>query len=90
MYVVSSYIGHGHRVRFKLSVPFNDDEDKKDLMTKLGNVKHKLSGASRLPEMAQSIREKDFDTLKTHILKIAGNVTGVPLEQLDLEGLSLE
>jgi hypothetical protein len=90
MYVVSSYIGKGHSVRFKLSVPFKDNENKEDLMTKLGNVKHRLSGAARLPEVAKSISEKDFHALQTHILKIASDVTAVPLEQLDLEGLSLE
>jgi hypothetical protein len=40
--------------------------------------------------VAQSIEKKDLKTLKKHILKIVNELTGVPIEVLHLEELTLD
>jgi hypothetical protein len=89
-YTVSSAIGDDHHVRFKLSVPFRDNEEKRDLMRKLPKIKDELPMCGTLPEVAEAIQKKDLDALKKEILRIVNDIIGVPIEALGLEGLSLE
>lgn len=90
VYVVSSSIADRHYVRFKLSIPFKDDKEKADLMQKLPTIKHELSISESSADVAQSIEQKDRKTLKKHILKIVNDLTGVPIEELHLEELTLD
>ena len=89
-YTVSSAIGDDHHVRFKLSIPFRDNEEKRDLMRKLPKIKDELPMCGTLPEVAEAIQNKDLDALKKEILRIVNDLIGVPIEALGLEGLSLE
>ena len=89
-YTVSSAIGDDHHVRFKLSIPFRDNEEKRDLMRKLPKIKDELPMCGTLPEVAEAIQKKDLDALKKEILRIVNDLIGVPIEALGLEGLSLE
>ncbi len=88
-YTVSSAIGDDHHVRFKLSVPFRDNEEKRDLMRKLPKIKDELPVCGTLPEVAEAIQKKDLDTLKKEILRMVNDLIGVPIEALGLEDLSL-
>lgn len=90
VYQFSCPIGDRHYVRFKLSVPFKDNKEKADLMRKLPKIKHQLLISGNRPDVAESIERKDIDTLKQHILKGVHDITGVPIGQLDLQGLSLD
>ena len=89
VYVVSSSIAKQHYVRFKLSIPFKDNKEKADLMQKLPTIKHELSISGSHSDVAQSIEQKDLKILKKHILKIVNDLTGVPIEELRLEELTL-
>jgi len=90
VYVVSSSIADRHYVRFKLSIPFKDNKGKAYLMEKLPTIKHELSNSETTADVAQSIEQKDLKTLKKQILKIVNDVTGVPIEELHLEELTLD
>jgi len=90
IYVVSSSIADRHYVKFKLSIPFKDNKEKADLMQKLPIIKHELSISESSADVAQSIEQKDLKTLKKHILKIVNDLTGVPIEELHLEELTLD
>jgi hypothetical protein len=90
VYVVSSSIADRHHVRFKLSIPFEDNKGKAYLMQKLPTIKHELSISESSADMAQSIEQKDLKTLEKHILKIVNGLTGVPIEELYLEELTLD
>ncbi len=90
VYVVSSSIADRHYVRFKLSIPFKDNKGKAYLMEKLPTIKHELSNSESSADVAQSIEQKDLKTLKKHILKIVNHLTGVPIEELHLEELTLD
>ena len=90
VYLVSSPIGLGHYVKMKLSVPFKDGDEKRDLMNRLTTVKRELPRASMLPEITESIKEQDLDALREHILKIVAEITGLPTEKLGLEIQSLK
>lgn len=90
VYVVSSSIADRHYVRFKLSVPFKDNKEKADLMQKMPKIKEKLSISGTSSGVVQSIKKKDFKTLKKHILKIVNELTSVPIEVLNLEELALD
>ena len=89
VYVVSSSIAERHHVRFKLSIPFSNNKEKADLMQKLPTIKHELSISGSHSDVAQSIEQKDLKILKKHILKIVNDLTGVPIEELRLEELTL-
>ena len=89
-YAVSSIIGDDHHVKFKLSVPFRDKAEKHHLMRRLPDIKEELSVCGSLPKVAQIIREKDLDGLRKEILRIINDLTGVPVEELSVEGLSLQ
>ena len=90
VYVVSSSIADRHYVRFKLSIPFKDNKGKAYLMEKLPTIKHELSNSGSSADVAQSIEQKDLKTLKKHILKVVNDLTGVPIEELHLEELTLD
>jgi hypothetical protein len=90
VYVVSSSIGSRHYARFKLSVPFKDAEQKEHLMQELPKIKHVLANSKGHPKVAQTIRKKDFNAMRKYILKVAHEVTSVPLLELGLEELSLD
>jgi flagellar basal body-associated protein FliL len=90
VYVVSSSIAERHYVRFRLSIPFKDNKEKADLMQKLPAIKQELSISGSSSAVAQSIEKKDLKTLKKHILKIVNELTGVPIEVLHLEELTLD
>jgi len=90
VYVVSSSIADRYYVKFKLSIPFRDNKGKAYLMQKLSTIKHELSISGSSADVAQSIEQKDLKTLKKHILKIVNDLTGVPIEELHLEELTLD
>lgn len=89
-YRVSCLIGDDHHVRFKLYVPFRDEEEKRHLMRNLPKIKDELRICGTLPKVAGYIQKKDLDNLKTEIINIVNNLTGVPVEELDLKDLSLK
>ncbi len=89
VYQVSSPIGLGHYIELRISTPFIDAEEKRDLMNKLKEVRHALPKATTVPEVTESIRKQDLDALKDYVGKVVREVTGIPAEKLDLEIQSL-
>lgn len=89
VYVVSSPIGLGHYVEMRISVPFKDVEEKSDLINRLKDVRDALPRGTMLPEVTESIRNRDLDRLREQIAQIVCEITGLPTEKLDLEIASL-
>jgi len=90
VYEIATSVDGENDVRFALSVPFRTYEEKSRLMQKLPSVRHELSMSGSHPDMARTIEKKDLHTLRKHILDMVHALTGVPLEALDVEALSLE
>jgi hypothetical protein len=90
VYVISSPIGLGNYVDIRLSVPFKDADEKRDLMKKLAKVKHELPRATRGQHVTESIKNRDLDALREHLVTIVSTVTGMPAEKLGVEIQSLE
>ena len=73
-----------------LSVPFRTYEEKNRLMQNLPSIKHELSMSGSHADWARSNDQKNLQTLKKQILNRVHAITGVPLEALDVEALSLD
>ena len=90
VYEISSSIAGRHHVKFKLSIPFSDNKEKRRLMQKLPTIKHEVSISGSRPDVTQSIEKKDVKALKKIILKIVNEVTGVSTKELHLKELALD
>jgi hypothetical protein len=90
VYEIVTPVGGEHDVRFTLSVPFRTYEEKNGLMQKLPSIRHELSMSGSHADWARSDDQKNLQTLRKHILNRVHALTGVPLEALDVEALSLE
>ncbi|MGD8512395.1 MAG: hypothetical protein PVG85_00465 [Deltaproteobacteria bacterium] len=90
VYEIATSMGGEHDVRFTLSVPFRTYEEKNRLMQNLPSIKHELSMSGSHADWARSNDQKNLQTLKKQILNRVHAITGVPLEALDVEALSLD
>jgi len=90
VYEIAASMGGEHDVRFTLSVPFRSDAEKNDLMQKLPSIHQELSMSGSRPHVARSIEQRDFHTLRKHVVNVVHALTGVPTEALDVEALSVE
>ena len=89
VHVVTASLGGEHYVRFNLWGPFRDAKGEADLGRGMPKIKHDLIFSGGRPEVARSIQENDLYFLERHILEIVSNATGIPVDQLDLKGLSV-
>jgi hypothetical protein len=87
--VITASLGGEHYVRFKLLGPFRDSEGQEALRRWLPKIRDRLILSGGEPEVVSSIHNNDFKFLKKYILGIVSQVTGIPVEELDLEGLSV-
>jgi hypothetical protein len=86
---VTASLGGEHYVRFNLWGPFRDPKGEEALRRGLPKVKHALILSGGFPEVARSIQENDLYFLEKHILQVVSNATGIPVDKLDLKGLSI-
>ena len=89
VHVVTASLGGEHYVRFNLWGPFRDPKGQAALRRGMPKIKHDLIFSGGRPEVATSIQENDLYFLEQHILEIVSNATGIPVDQLDLKGLSV-
>lgn len=89
VHVVTASLGGEHYVRFNLWGPFRDARGQAALRRGMPKIKHDLILSGGRPEVARSIQENDLYFLERHILEIVSNATGIPVDQLDLKGLSV-
>ena len=89
MRVVSASLGGEYYVSFNLWGPFGDPKGEEALQSGMPKIKHDLILSGTHSEVARSIQERDLYFLEKHILKIVSNATGIPVEKLDLKGLSV-
>jgi len=89
VHVVTASLGGEHYVRFNLWGPFRDPKGQTALRRGMPKIKHDLIFSGGRPEVVTSIQENDLYFLEQHILKIVSNATGIPVDQLDLKGLSV-
>ena len=89
-YETVTSVSDKHDIRFKLSIPFRTYEEKNGLMQTLPSIKHELFAVGNRPAWEPSIEHQDLQTLKEHIVLMVHARTGVPLEALDVEALSVE
>jgi hypothetical protein len=89
VHVVNASLGGEHYVRFNLWGPFRDAKGQASLQRGMPKIKHDLILSGGRPEVGRSILETDLYFLERHILEIVSNATGIPVDQLDLKGLSV-
>jgi len=89
VHVVTASLGGEHYVSFNLWGPFRDAKGQAALRRGMPKIKHDLIFSGGRPEVARSILENDLYFLERHILEIVSNATGIPVDQLDLKGLSV-
>lgn len=89
VHVVTASLGGEHYVRFNLWGPFRDAKGQAALGRGMPKIKHDLIFSGGRPEVARSIQENDLYFLERHILEIVSDATGIPVDQLDLKGLSV-
>jgi hypothetical protein len=89
VHVITASLGGEHYVRFNLYGPFRDSKGQAALKRGMPKIKHDLIVSGGDPRVVTSIEEKDLYFLEDHILAIVGNATGIPVEELDLKGLSI-
>jgi hypothetical protein len=89
VHVVNASLGGEHYVNFNLWGPFRDAKGQAALRRGMPKIKHDLILSGGRPEVARAILENDLYFLERHILEIVSNATGVPIDQLDLKGLSV-
>ena len=87
IYMVSSAVGSQHYAMFKLYIPFEDEQERSNLMAKLPKIKDELA-LSEL-NLTKPLEQKDFMEIKRHILKTVNDITGIPVTELDLEDLTV-
>lgn len=89
VHVVTASLGGEHYVRFNLWGPFRDAQGQAALRRGMPKIKHDLILSGGRSEVARSIQENDLYFLERHILEIVSDATGIPVDQLDLKGLSV-
>ena len=89
VHVVNASLGGEHYVRFNLWGPFRDAKGQGALRRGMPKIKHDLIFSGGRPEVARAILENDLYFLERHILEIVSDATGIPVDQLDLKGLSV-
>ena len=89
VHVVTASLGGDHYVDFNLWGPFRDAKGQEALRRGMPKIKHDLIFSGGRPEVARAIQEHDLYFLERHILEIVSNATGIPIDQLDLKGLSV-
>ena len=89
LHVVTASLGGEHYVHFNLWGPFRDAKGLQALRRGMPKIKHDLILSGGLPEVVRSIQENDLYYLEWYILGIVSRATGIPVEKLDLKGLSV-
>jgi hypothetical protein len=88
-YSVSCPVGFKYFVAFKLLVPFKGNDERMAQMEVLPRIRAELMTFGQTADAAKWLREKDVDALKAQILKTVNKVTGIPLTDLELVGLTV-
>jgi len=89
VHVVTASLGGEHYVDFNLWGPFRDAKGQEALRRGMPKIRHDLIFSGGRPEVARAIQEHDLYFLERHILEIVSSATGIPVDQLDLKGLSV-
>ena len=82
--VLFTNIGTKH-LRLKLHIPCNDKEQKNDLIRKMPKIKNELIMSMSGDEMELSIKNKDFNAVRKHLLQVFNNHVTKPLKELYFE-----
>jgi len=88
-YSISCPVGFKYHVAFKLLVPFNGNDEKRAQIEVLSRIRSELMTLGQTADVAKWLREKDIEALKAEILKTVNKVTGIPLTELELVGLTV-
>jgi hypothetical protein len=88
-YSVSCPVGFKYHVAFKLLVPFEGHDEKRANVEILPRIRSELMTLGQTADGAKWLREKDVEPLKAEILKTVSKVTGIPVTELELVGLTV-
>jgi hypothetical protein len=89
LHAVTASLGGEHYVHFRLRGPFRDEAGKAVLKRAMPRIRDDLILSGGQPEIARSIADDDMNYLRRHILGIVSLATGIPVEELDVKGLSV-
>jgi len=82
--VLFTNIGTKH-LRLKLHIPCKDRKQKNDLLRKMPKIKNELIMSMSGDEMELSVKNKDFNAVRKHLLQVFNNHVAKPLEELYFE-----
>ncbi len=82
--VLFTNVGTKH-LRLKLHIPCKDRKQKNDLLRKMPKIKNELIMSMSGDEMELSIKNRDFNAVRKHLLQVFNNHVTKPLEELYFE-----
>ncbi len=89
VHVVNASLGGEHYVLFNLYGPFRHPKGLAALQRGMPKIRNDLIVSGGDPRVSLAIKERDLYFLEGHILEIVGEATGIPVEKMDLKGLSI-
>lgn len=84
VYNLEYFVGK-HYVTFMLSIPFKDNPEKTDIMSKLTDIRNRLEASGSRYSTGPSIEDLDMERLRKEILGVVSTRTGLPADRLSLE-----
>jgi flagellar basal body-associated protein FliL len=83
---VASTVGGTHYLRMKLAIPCEDRKQRLRLTRNLPRFKNQLTMEMSEPEMKETVKNRDFETIRHHIIKILNTISKKPVSNIYFEG----
>jgi flagellar basal body-associated protein FliL len=83
---VDSTIDGKHYLRMKLAIPCIDRKQRLFLTRNLPRFKNQLVMEMSQPEMKKAAKNRDFETLRYHVIKILNSISKRPITNVYFEG----
>jgi len=83
---VASTVDGTHYLRMKLAIPCEDRKQRLRLTRNLPRFKNQLMMKMSEPEMKEAVKNRDFETIRHHVIKILNTISKKPVNNVYFEG----
>jgi flagellar basal body-associated protein FliL len=83
---VAGTVDGKHYLRMKLAIPCKDREQRLYLTHNLPRFKNQLMMKMSQPEIEEAVRNRDFETLRYHVINILNTISRKPVSTVYFEG----
>ncbi|HDZ23443.1 MAG TPA: flagellar basal body-associated FliL family protein [Desulfobacteraceae bacterium] len=83
---VASTVDGNHYLRMKLAIPCEDRKQQLQLSRNLPRFKNQFLMKMSEPEVREAVKNRDFETIRHHIIKILNNISKKPVKSVYFEG----